>query len=234
MTIQLYDLVGEDTSRPFSPHCWKVKMALAHKGLEFQSVPTTFLDVPKVENGFGKTVPIIRDGDIVVSDSFKIALYLDETYPEKPSLFDGEGGKSLSKFVESWCQTMIHPTVSTVAVEEIGNMLGSDDQEYFIPHREGLIGKSLSTVTGEREEWLAEFPNRIKPLGHMLRSQPFFGGESPIFADYIVFGAFQWARICSVKPLLPVDHLVMKWFERCLELHDGLGRKVGAASLVVK
>lgn len=229
MTIQLYDLVGEDISRPFSPHCWKVKMALAHKGLDFQSVPTTFIDVPKVENGHSKSVPIIRDGDKVISDSFKIALYLEETYPDRKSLFGGEGGQSLAKFVESWSQTMIHPTISTVAVEEISHMLGAEDQAYFIPHREGLFGKTLSTVTAERDEWLAQFPARIKPLGHMLRSQDFFGGTEPGFADYIVFGAFQWARICSTTPLLPTDHPIMQWFERCLDLHDGLARKVPAA-----
>lgn len=229
MTIQLYDLVGEDVSRPFSPHCWKIRMALAHKGLDFQSVPTAFVEVPKVENGLGKTVPVIRDGDTVISDSFKIALYLEENYPDRPSLFGGEGGKLLSKFIESWSQTTIHPTVGNVAVEEIGNMLAAADQEYFIPHREGLFGKSLSNVTAGRDEWLTEFPNRIKPLGHMLQSQPFFGGKEPLFADYIVFGAFQWARICSTEPLLPADHPIMVWFERCLDLHDGLGRKVSAA-----
>lgn len=229
MTIQLYDLVGRDTLRPFSPHCWKAKMALAHKGLDFQSVPTSFLEVPKIENGLGKIVPVIRDGDKVISDSFEIALYLEETYPDKPTLFGGEGGKSLARFIESWSQTMIHPTVSTVAVEEIGNMLGKEDRDFFVPDREGKFGKSLSTVTAERDEWLKEFPHRIKPLGHMLRSQPFFGGDTPLFADYIVFGAFQWARICSTKPVLPADHPVMEWFERCLDLHDGLGRKVSAA-----
>lgn len=32
MTILLYDLVGRDATRPFSPQCWKIVMALAHKG----------------------------------------------------------------------------------------------------------------------------------------------------------------------------------------------------------
>jgi glutathione S-transferase len=42
MTILLYDLVGKDPDAPFSPHCWKVAFALAHKGLDFESVPTAF------------------------------------------------------------------------------------------------------------------------------------------------------------------------------------------------
>ena len=51
MTILLYDLVGRDTTRPFSPHCWKVAMALAHKGLAISTAPTRFLEVPEVEGG---------------------------------------------------------------------------------------------------------------------------------------------------------------------------------------
>ncbi|MGO8352360.1 hypothetical protein ACC790_38260, partial [Rhizobium johnstonii] len=31
--------------------------------------------------------------------SFDIALYLEESYPERPSLFNGEGGKALSRMV---------------------------------------------------------------------------------------------------------------------------------------
>jgi hypothetical protein len=40
MRILLYELVGSDPRRPFSPHCWKIAMALAHKGLAFECVPT--------------------------------------------------------------------------------------------------------------------------------------------------------------------------------------------------
>ena len=74
MTILLYDLVGADPRRPFSPHCWKVAMALAHKGLDFRSVPTPFTAVPTVEGGASKTAPVIRDGEKTVADSFDIAL----------------------------------------------------------------------------------------------------------------------------------------------------------------
>ena len=67
MTILLYELVGHDAARPFSPHCWKAAMALAHKGLDFESVPTPFTAVPSVEGGVSKIVPVIRDGDKTVS-----------------------------------------------------------------------------------------------------------------------------------------------------------------------
>jgi hypothetical protein len=30
MTLKLFELVGTDEARPFSPFCWRTRMALAH------------------------------------------------------------------------------------------------------------------------------------------------------------------------------------------------------------
>lgn len=229
MTIQLYDLVGSDQSRPFSPHCWKVKMALAHKGLPFETIPQGFLDVPKIEDGLGKIIPVLRDGDNVMNDSFRIALYLEETYPDKPSLFGGPGGIAHAKFIESWSQLTLHPKFAVLAVEEISEMLVGADKDYFIESREKMFKKSLAHVSEGKDQVVEGFPELVKPLRHMLKSQPFIGGESPLFADYIVFGAMQWSRICSATTFLPEDDEVMVWFNKILDLHDGLGRTVSAA-----
>tara|TARA_R110002126_G_scaffold133424_1_gene277473 strand:+ start:901 stop:1596 length:696 start_codon:yes stop_codon:yes gene_type:complete len=230
MTIQLYDLTGKDQARPFSPHCWKVKLALAHKGLDFESVPTSFLDVPKVENGFGKIVPVVRDGDKIISDSFQIALYLEETYPDRPTLFGGQGGIAHAKFVESWALTTLHSQVAVVAVEEICAMLDSADQDYFRTSRENMFKKTLEQVSEGKSAVIAGLPEKLKPLSHMLNSQKFIGGDQPLFADYIVFGALQWARISSATQMLPEGDVVTDWFNRCLDLHDGIGRSVSSAA----
>jgi Glutathione S-transferase, N-terminal domain len=36
MAIKLYDLAAAEDDRRFSPYCWRAKMALKHKGLEFE------------------------------------------------------------------------------------------------------------------------------------------------------------------------------------------------------
>lgn len=230
MTILFYELVGRDTTRPFSPHCWKIAMALAHKGLDRSSLPTRFLDVPRVEGGISKTVPVIRDGERVVADSFAIALYLDETYPERPTLFAGDGGKAMARFIERWSQLTIHPYVTTAALLDIHAMQDDENAAYFRSSREQRFGKPLEAVTAARDAGLAGFRAALEPLRSMLGYQPFIGGALPLFADYIVFGALQWARITSPYRLLDESDLVAQWFERCLDLHDGLGRTVEAAA----
>ncbi|MEI8700122.1 MAG: glutathione S-transferase family protein [Mesorhizobium sp.] len=229
MTILLYDLVGRDAARPFSPHCWKTAMALAHKGLDVSTVPTRFLEVPAVEGGVSKLVPVIRDGQKVVADSFAIALYLDEAYPERPTLFSGDGGKAMARFIERWSQLTIHPYVTTAAIMDLHAMQDEANAAYFRQNREQRFGKRLEEVMAARDAGLDAFRASLEPLRSTLSYQPFIGGQSPLFADYIVFGALQWARIASPYRLLDDSDAVAQWFERCLDLYDGLGRKVAAA-----
>ena len=229
MTILLYDLVGADPARPFSPHCWKAAMALAHKGLDFRSVPTPFAAVPEVEGGVFPTVPVIRDGDSVVGDSFAIALYLEETYPERPTLFGGDGGRAMARFIERWSQATVHPYLGASAMVDIHDRLAPADQAYFRQSREKRNnGRSLESVASERDERHPEFLKKLEPLRAMLAHQPFIGGSSPLFADYIVFGPFQWVRVASSYPFLPKDDPITDWLERCLDLHDGIARRVPA------
>lgn len=230
MTIQLYELVGADTKRPFSPHCWKAAMALRHKGLTFESVPTSFTKVPLVEGGVGKTVPVLRDGDRVVVDSFQIALYLEENYPDRPTLFGGKGGEAIARFVEKWCLSQLMSLLVTTAVVDIHDMLAPEDQVYFRQSREARYGKALEEVVAGAIALDEELPKRLMPLTLMLKDQPFIGGEAPLFADYIVFGALQWMRICLPQKILEPGSEVSDWFERCLDLDDGFARQVTAAA----
>ncbi len=229
MSITLYTLCGRDISRPFSPHCWKTVLSLAHKGLDFEERRLAFTAIPGIENGFSKTVPVLRDGDRLVKDSFDIAVYLDEAYPDQPSLFNGEGGKALSRFVESWSQTQLHPAIVRIALLDIHDMLDDQDQAYFRESRTKALGAALEDVIAERNAEIAAFPTRLEPIRKMLSRQPFLGGESPLFADYIVFGALQWSRVASGVDLFAAKDPVRDWFERCLDLHGAKGRSVTAA-----
>lgn len=229
MSITLYSLCGRDDTRPFSPHCWKTVLSLAHKGLDFAERPLAFTAIPGIENGFSKTVPILRDGEHLVSDSFDIAVYLDEAYPDRPSLFNGEGGKALARFVESWSQTILHPAIVRIAIVDIHDLLDEEDSRYFRESRTKAFGRSLEEVAANREAEIAAFPEKLEPLRRMLGFQPFLGGDTPLFADYIVFGALQWARITSGVELFAANDPVRDWFERCLDLHGARGRSVTPA-----
>ncbi len=230
MTRTLYDLAAKDLSRRFSPHCWKAKMALAHKGLDYETRPTPFTGIKAVADGFSPTVPILDDDGTLVRDSFDIALYLEKTYPERPSLFEGEGGKAEARFIESWALVTLHSALTAVIIKDIHDVLDAPDQAYFRVSREEQFGKSLEAVQDGREERIDAIRASLSPMRHLLKRQPFIGGDHPLFADYIVFGPLQWARVSSAFPVLVADDPVTDWFERCLDLHGGLGRSMPAAA----
>ncbi|MGE0501302.1 MAG: glutathione S-transferase family protein [Rhizobiaceae bacterium] len=230
MAIILHELVGADPARPFSPHCWKAQLALAHKGLEFRTVPARFLDVPTVEGGVSKTVPVIRDGDRVVADSFAIAEYLEDAYPGRPTLFGGQGGRATARFVERWSQLTIHAYVGGAALMDLLAIQDAENAVYFRGTRELRFGASLEDVAAGRDAGLKAFRASLEPLRSMLSFQPFVGGQGPLFPDYIVAGAFQWLRVVSTYGWLADGDPVAEWFERCLDLHGGLMRRVPPAA----
>ncbi|QPC87332.1 glutathione S-transferase family protein [Mesorhizobium sp. NBSH29] len=228
MTISLYDLVGSDPARPFSPHCWKTRMALAHKGLDFTSIPVRFTEIPKIEGGAPKIVPVIRDGDTVVADSFAIALYLEENYADRPTLFGGAGGEAMARFIERWSQSTLHPYLGSAALVDIHERLGAQDKEYFRSTREARYKRTLEEVVAGREAGLVAFRHALEPLRQTLGFHPWIGGQTPLFADYIIFGALQWMRVISPFQPLAEDDVISAWFERCLDLHGAAGKAVSA------
>ena len=227
MTIVLYDLAAAD-GRRFSPYCWRAKMALAHKGLAFEAKPTPFTGIKSIRGG-EKSVPVIEDRGRIVRDSFDIALYLEEAYPDRPTLFGGEGGKAVTRFVEAWANGT-HSQLITLCVKDIHDALTEEDKIYFRESREKRFGRRLEAVQEGREERLEAARQALLPLRAILQRQPFIGGERPLFADYIVFGSLQWPRVISAFRILADDDPVRDWFERCLDLHDGLGRNAPAAA----
>jgi glutathione S-transferase len=63
----------------------RVALALAHKGLEVQSVWVDPADrSPVIEISGQELVPVLIDGDTVVSDSPVILAYLEERFPDPP------------------------------------------------------------------------------------------------------------------------------------------------------
>lgn len=86
----------------------------------------------------------------------------------------------------------------------------------------------LEALVSGRQDRLAPFREGLAPLRLVLKSQPFFGGEQPLYADYALFGPLQWARCTSAFVLLDSGDPMRAWFERMLDLFDGLGRSVPA------
>lgn len=226
MAITMYDLAGIEADRRFSPFCWRTKMALAHKGFEIETVPWRFTEKDKLPTPNDGRVPVIVDSGKVVHDSSAIADYLDERYADRPSLFPGAAARALSKFVQNWTETVLQAGLIRLVLLDIYKHIGSKDQEYFRQSRESRFGgMSLEDVVKDRDRRLPDFRASLDPLRRTVERQAFLCGEAPAYADYIAFGAFQWARSISDFELVTQDDPIFAWRGRMLDLYGGLGRR---------
>jgi len=225
MPLKLFELVGTDEARPFSPYCWRTRMALAHKGLGAESIPWRFTEKAAISPHNSEKVPVLLDGDKAVVDSWAIANYLEDTYPDRPSLFGGEGGRAMGRMLNWWGDIAVIGGMFPLIVADIVEHLRPVDQVYFRQSREARFGKPLEQVVANRDSNVENFRKGLDPMRLTLKSQPFLGGAAPNYADYIVFGGFQWARAVSAFALLKPDDPVYAWRDRLLDAFDGMARK---------
>ena len=73
--------------------------------------------------------------------------------------------------------------------------------------------KTLEEAVQDREKRLRYFQKLLSFLRMSLNEQDFVAGEDPAFSDYIIFSAFQWARIVSDFQLLNYYDPIFNWRE---------------------
>ncbi len=215
MVRLLYDLCADNDLR-FSPFCWRVKLALAHKGLDYQTEPVRFTEKSKLEFSGQKLVPVLDDKGTIVSDSWAIAEYLEETYPDAPTLFPGNEGKHMAKLTMEWMDSQ-NRELLTFIILDIFAKLNAKDQAYFRSNREERFGKPLEELQAGREDRIHEFREvNLAALRVHVTDRPFIAGQEPAYGDYAVFGSFQWARIASDFDLLADGDPIYDWRERMI------------------
>ena len=220
--LELYDLAGAEEDRRFSPFCWRARLALAHKGLPVKTIPWRFTEKDRIAPSGQGRVPVLVDDGRWIADSWAIACHLEAAYPDRPSLFGGGASQKLSRFYNNWADAILQPGLIRLTLLDIWRHVHDKDKDYFRRSREERFGQPLLA---------AGFAQSLTPLRLTLQAQPFLGGETPLYADYIVFGAFQWVRAISDFRVLAPDDPVAAWRGRMLGLYDGLAGKAKGYSV---
>ena len=229
MALRLYDLAGADPNVRFSPYCWRTRMALAHKRLAVETIPWRFTEKQAIAFSGQGRVPVLVDGNTTVADSWAIAEHLERAYPDRPSLFGGAAGLATARFINAWADTIQVAGLARLIVVDVFACIDAKDREYFRTSREQRFGMSLEALCADRDNQVTAFRHSLQPLRTMLAAQPHVGGAAANYTDYIVFGAFQWARCVSAFRLLEPDDPIGAWLERLLDASDGLARNAPRA-----
>lgn len=224
MTIKLYELLGADDRR-YSQFSWRAKMALKHKGLDFEAIPLLLTDKESIAFANSTSVPVMVDGDAIRADSWDIATYLEETYPDAPSLFGGPIGEGVTRVVNSWCDRAVNVALGPLIARDVLDAAHPTDRAYFRETMEKMYKRTLEEVQEGREDRVKALYRTLDPIRSTFRKgQDFICGASPAYADYVVFSQFQWARVTSPFRLLEADDPVYAWRERMLDLFGGFAR----------
>jgi glutathione S-transferase len=228
MTVVMYERVGFEGRRP-SPFSWRVRYALAHKGIPVEYRTVRFADVQTIRSLSGQDMtPIVIDGDTVVQDSWNIAIHLEERYAGQPSLFGGAIGRGLTRQINIWSDTVLSPSIRRLISADFIYVLAPEDREYFRRSREAQFGMTLAAYCADREHWVAALKLVIAPLEQTLSEQDYICGKTPAYADYLLFSVFQYARLGSPHELLPAGSAVRRWRDRLVGRFDQLGDRFPA------
>lgn len=227
--ITLYDLVFSGDRRP-SPPCWRTKLALKHKGLDWRDEPTGFIEKQKIAFANSTTVPVIHDGTKVIKDSWAIAEHLEASYAGH-SLFPGDPTHSYARFVNGWTDLSINAALFPVICADLVERVRPEDREYIIETRSKRIGTTdfAGFQAKAREKGVPAVRAALEPARRVLTAQKFLSGDAPAYPDYILFGTFMWAHCVSPLEVLDKDDAVHAWRERMFDLFDGMARKAKAA-----
>jgi len=139
---------------PYSTNVERVAIALAHKGLEVESVVIDYADRSPVEAVSGQgLVPVIVDDGQVVADSTAILRHLDERYPHRP-LFpaDPAARAELDVFLE-WFNEVWKDPPNTINV-----LLGAPE-----PDRERIAALGARITA-----WVEVFEGLLTGRDHLL------------------------------------------------------------------
>ena len=87
----------------------KIRLILDYKGLDYKKIEVTpgigQLDLLKMSGQ--RQVPVLKDGDTVISDSTEIAFYLDRKYPDKPIIPTDPIQRAQCLIMEEWADESI-------------------------------------------------------------------------------------------------------------------------------
>jgi glutathione S-transferase len=174
----------------FSTNVERVALALAHKGLEVESVEISYDDrTPVIEASGQGLVPVLVDGTIVVPDSRRILTYLEEKWPDPP-LFPRDPAR-LAEFrvFRDWFDEVWK--VAPNGIEE--------ELERAEPDR-----KRVSALSARLGGWLHWFEHLLDGRDHLF-------GDDFSAADCIAFPFLKYGKLRDPED----DEL----FHRILEEH---------------
>ncbi len=197
--MQLYNYFRSSAS-------YRVRIALALKGLAYDYMPVQLLTSEQLGESYGavsasRLVPLLKDGDAVLTQSLAIIEYLDETYPAPPLLPGDALARARIRALALDIACEIHPLNNLRVLRYLVHDLkvSDDDKKRWYRH---WVETGLETV--ERQ------------LVSHSGTGRFCHGDAPTLADITLVPQIFNAQRMDCR----LDHVpqVMRVFAECMKL----------------
>lgn len=111
---------------------WRIRFALNLKGLGYEYKAVNLLKGEQYSAEFDKLnplhfVPVLVDGQLVVSDSYAIFLYLEETYPQNALLPVDSQLRAINLQAASIVSSSIQPLIMLSVLNSIKKKIGDEE-----------------------------------------------------------------------------------------------------------
>ena len=104
-------------SYPTSPYAQKVSCYLHYKKLDFEFVPVNPMTNAEIAFTQQRQVPVLEIDNEWRKESSELGIWLDELYPQKPLLPQGQLARNTVIEVDQWVSQSLIPSVFRYAVE---------------------------------------------------------------------------------------------------------------------
>ena len=200
-----------------SAFCQKVRLVLAAKGLSYEVIEVTpgLGQLGLFRLSGQRQVPVLVDGETVVSDSTAIALYLEQQHPERPLLPTDPQLRARVLLLEDWADTALASgarlaLLQAAATDPVlrGALLPEATPAPLkqllaaLPAGLGALAETLGESLvggGERQQ----LQRSLEQLVVVVASQPYLVGEALSLADLAVGAQLSLLSFpaCSGAPL---------------------------------
>jgi len=186
---------------PHSTNVERVALALAHKGLEAESVWVDPADRAPVRKVSKQTlVPVLVDGDEAIADSTRILEHLEERYPQRPLYPEDTAPRAEMEVFVDWFNRVWKVPPNAIAAE----------LEKPRPSQ-----KKVEEWGGQLAAWLDLFERLLEDRGHLL-------GEDFSAADCIAFPFLKYAALPKSDDDDDLFHRVLTEYQPLGDTHPRL------------
>ncbi|CAO1627004.1 unnamed protein product [Sympodiomycopsis kandeliae] len=234
----LFDLTNQSGGNlTFSPHCLKSIIDLKILNVGYERQRLSFVEVRShLERRIseGVTVPSVELSDgSHLTDSWKIAEYLESRHPQGDLLFPNPAVKAFASFLNEFGK-LLAPHISVLSIPNVANLLDAQSKDYFINSKLGVhrYQRALSATQEEKASHIeaakkmslsveaALAQNEARTSRQVTRSKWLAGTLEPSHADACLFGWYVYTRPAGHAVTREIWHShphIANWIQNMLD-----------------